>query len=470
MFIYSQRLRRAGSDSRAQRIVNTLAALAGVLAFVAASGARADVVKDWDIIAASTITPAASVTLPPPVTEAEQRPIFQVDLATLHVAIYDAVNAIDRRFEPYAIVLHAGTRGASEEAAAVGAAYNVLKGLFPNRSVIYQHAFDTYVAAAAGDPAKARGLAIGAEVAGGILALRQNDGRMTAVSYATTGQPGDWVPGPPPLLYTYIPFMKPFAVRSAAQFRAPGPAALTSQRYADDFNETKTMGAAVNSPRTAEMSDLALFYSESSATYFPRNWRQFDSDSQSIADNARLMALIWVINADTQLGCVASKYHYRFWRPRTAVPQADLDGNPETIADATWASFIATPNHPEYPALHACNGGSFAETLRQFYGTDHLNLTLTSTKAVLHPTHQFTTTSEMPIETANARVYGGVHFRKSTRDGVTLGRRTARWISRHYFRPLHERDEHEYRDHDRSDADHDDADHDDANRGDDDRD
>jgi hypothetical protein len=437
-----------------------LARLCGLIAIVASAAGHADVVTDWDIIAASTITPATGVTLPPPVTEAEQRPIFQVDLATLHVAIYDAVNAIDRRYEPYAIVLHSGTRGASKEAAAVGAAYAVLKGLFPNRSVIYQHAYDTYLAAAAGDPAKARGLAIGAEVAAGILGLRQNDGRLTPVSYTTTGKPGDWVPGPPPLLNIYLPFVKPFAIRSASQFRAPGPPALSSDRYADDFNETKLMGAAINSPRSAEQSDLALFYTEPSVTYFPRNWRQFATDSQSIAENARLLAMIWVINADSQLGCFESKYHYRFWRPRTAVPQADLDGNPETIADATWTPFVATPNHPEYPSAHSCNGGSFVETLHRFYGTDRLALTLTSTKAVLHPTHQFNSLHSMLVETENARVYGGIHFRTATLDGVTLGRRTARWISRHYFRPLREREEREHGDQDR-----DDEDRDDANRG-----
>ena len=171
----------------------------GLLALMSVT-ANANVVADWDAIAAATITPPAGVVLPPAVTESEQRPIFQVDLASVHVAIYDAVNAIDRQHEPYAIVPTSRVEGASQEAAVVGAAYGVLKGLFPGRSALYQSAYDNYVLGAAADASKVRGLAVGAEVAAGILELRKNDGRMTPVTYVTTGAPGDFVPGPTPLV------------------------------------------------------------------------------------------------------------------------------------------------------------------------------------------------------------------------------------------------------------------------------
>jgi hypothetical protein len=411
----------------------------GLLALAGSLTARANVVADWDAIAAATITPPAGMMLPPAVTEAEQRPIFQVDLASVHVAIYDAVNAIDRKHEPFAMVPTSSVKGASQEAAVVGAAYGVLKGLFPGRSALYQSAYDNYAAGAAADPSKMRGLALGAEVAAGILELRKNDGRLTPVTYITTGAPGDFVPGPTPLVNPFLPFVKPFAIRRASQFRAPGPPPLTSDKYADDLNEVQALGSAASVLRTADETDLARFYTDPPPLYTPRNWRRFATDSQSIADNARLLALVWVSTSDALLGCFESKYHYRFWRPRTAIPRADEDGNPETIADPGWAPVVPTPNHPEYPAAHTCNEGALAEALRQFYGTRKIHFILDSGVAgLLHPVHEFTSTDQMLREVADARVFGGMHYRHSTRDGARLGERTAEWISERFFRRVEE--------------------------------
>jgi hypothetical protein len=411
----------------------------GLLALAGSLTARANVVADWDAVAAATITPPAGMVLPPAVTEAEQRPIFQVDLASVHVAIYDAVNAIDRKHEPFAMVPRSRVKGASQEAAVVGAAYGVLKGLFPGRSALYQSAYDNYAAGAAADPSKVRGLAVGAEVAAGILELRKNDGRLTPVTYITTGAPGDFVPGPTPLVNAFLPFVKPFAIRRASQFRAPGPPALTSDKYADDLNEVQALGSAASVLRTADETDLAQFYTDPPPLYTPRNWRRFATDSQSIADNARLLALLWVTTADSLLGCFESKYHYRFWRPRTAIPRADEDGNPETIADAGWAPVVPTPNHPEYPAAHTCSEGALAEALRQFYGTKRIHFILDSGVAgLLHPVHEFTSTDQMVMEVADARVFGGMHYRNSTMEGARLGKRTTEWISERFFRRVEE--------------------------------
>lgn len=242
---------------------------------------RANVVADWDAIAAATITPPPGTVLPAAVTEAEQRPIFQVDLASVHIAIYDAVNAIDRRHEPFAIAPKSKSKGASAEAAVVGAAYGVLKGLFPGRAVLYQSFYDSYMSGAAGDAAKARGLALGAEVAAGVLDLRRNDGRLTPFTYVTTGEPGDFVPGPTPLVNGFLPFVKPFAIRRASQFRAPGPPALASEKYADDLNEVQSVGSVASVLRTPDQTDLAKFYTDPPPLYTPRNYRRFATDSQS---------------------------------------------------------------------------------------------------------------------------------------------------------------------------------------------
>jgi hypothetical protein len=425
--------------SSIRRKTTVYSMILGLLALAGSLTARANVVADWDAIAAATITPPAGMVLPPAVTEAEQRSIFQVDLASVHVAIYDAVNAIDRKHEPFAMVPRSRVKGASQEAAVVGAAYGVLKGLFPGRSALYQSAYDNYAAGAAADPSKVRGLAVGAEVAAGILELRKNDGRLTPVTYITTGAPGDFVPGPTPLVNAFLPFVKPFAIRRASQFRAPGPPALTSEKYADDLNEVQALGSAASVLRTADETDLAQFYTDPPPLYTPRNWRRFATDSQSIADNARLLALLWVTTSDSLLGCFESKYHYRFWRPRTAIPRADEDGNPDTIADAGWAPVVPTPNHPEYPAAHTCSEGALAEALRQFYGTKRIHFILDSGVAgLLHPVHEFTSTDQMVMEVADARVFGGMHYRNSTMEGARLGKRTTEWISERFFRRVEE--------------------------------
>jgi hypothetical protein len=240
----------------------------------------------------------------------------------------------------------------------------------------------------------------------------------------------------------FLPFVKPFAIRSASQFRAPGPPALTSDKYADDLNEVQALGSAASVLRTADETDLAQFYTDPPPLYTPRNWRRFATDSQSIADNARLLALLWVSTSDALLGCFESKYHYRFWRPRTAIPRADEDGNPETIADPGWAPIVPTPNHPEYPAAHTCNEGALAEALRQFYGTKRIHFILDSGVAgLLHPVHEFASTDQMVREVADARVFGGMHYRHSTRDGARLGKRTAEWISERFFRRVDEESE-----------------------------
>jgi hypothetical protein len=414
----------------------------GLLTLMSVSS-RANVVADWDAIAAATITPPPGIVLPVAVTEAEQRPIFQVDLASVHVAIYDAVNAIDRKHEPFAIVAKSRCDGASQEAAVVGAAYGVLKGLFPGRSVLYQNSYDNYVLSAAANPAKVRGLAVGAEVAVGVLELRKNDGRLTPATYVSTGEPGDFVPGPTPLVNPWLPFVKPFAIRRASQFRAPGPPALASEKYADDLNEVQAIGSAASVTRTPDQTDLAMFYTDPPPLYTPRNYRRFASDSQSIADNARLLALLWVSNADSLLGCFESKYHYRFWRPRTAIPRADEDGNPETTADPGWAPVLPTPNHPEYPAAHTCSDGSLAEGLRQFYGTKNLRFIIDSGVAgLLHPVHEFNSTDDFVQEVGDARIYGGMHYRNSTKDGARLGRRTTEWIGERFFRRKEEKSGH----------------------------
>jgi hypothetical protein len=197
----------------------------------------------------------------------------------------------------------------------------------------------------------------------------------------------------------------------------------------------KAVGSAASTLRSADESDLARFHTEPPPLFWPRNLRRFATNGQSIADNARLLALLWVTQADALLGCFESKYHYRFWRPRTAIPRAGEDGNAETAADAGWAPFMPTPNHPEYPAAHSCGHGAMAEALRGFYGTKKIDFKEdSSVVGLLRQERSFRSTDEVVKEVADARVFGGMHYRFSTEDGATLGRKTAQWIGKRFFR------------------------------------
>lgn len=387
----------------------------------------ANAVSVWNEIATNTINVAPAATGTPE----ERQPNYSVDLATVHVAIYDAVVAIAGTHRPYAITPITVSAGASMDAAAAAAAYGVLKGLFPARSSVYQGTYDAALLAIAEGDAKARGIALGAEVARGILALRANDGRdVSLAAYVPGTAPGKFR-GSNPIGRT-TSSIKPFAMASASQFRAPGPPALDSSAYTADYNEVKAMGGGVNSPRTLSQTEVARFHTEAPPRFWPRNARQFATSQQNLVDNARLMAMIWVAQADATIGCFDSKYFYEFWRPTSAIVLADTDANLATAADATWTPVVPTPNHPEYPAAHSCVSTSTAEILRGFFRTNQVSFKLDSTVSDT-VVHSFTTTDEFVNEIQAARIHGGMHFRTSTIDGAALGAKVATWVTANYF-------------------------------------
>jgi PAP2 superfamily len=385
-------------------------------------------VSYWNEVATNTINVPASATGTPE----EQRPNTAVDLATVHVAIYDAVIAIAGTHRPYAVTPTSATSGAMQEAAVAAAAYRVLLGLFPNRSAQYQSAYDTFVANLPAGAARTQGLAVGAEVAAGILALRANDGRSVALAaYVPGTEPGQFRGVNP--IGRPNPYIKPFALTTLSQFRAPGPPALTSAAYAADVNETKALGSATSTVRTAEQTEIARFNTESPATFQPRNMRSFAMTSRSTAEHARLMAMVFVTQADAGNACFESKYHYQFWRPSSAITLANTDGNDATVADAGWTPVVATPNHPEYPAAHGCITSAMAEVLRAYYGTPNVTFEYTST--VTGTTRKFTNTASLVDETEIARIAGGMHFRTSTVHGAALGKSVANWVTARNFQP-----------------------------------
>jgi hypothetical protein len=386
-------------------------------------------VSVWNEVAVATaqVPPAASGATP---SERFAGP----DVVTVQLAIYDAVMAIARTHKPFAIQPTLPTAGASMEAAAIEAAYGVLKGLFPSRGDRYEAVYATGMSALPEGAAKARGRAIGTAVAAGMLALRANDGRETALPPYVPGTGPGQFRGVNPILRA-AQYTRPFATESHAQFRAPGPPGLGTKRYADELAEVQSVAAAGGSGRSAAQTEVARFHTEPPGAFWSRNLRQFATVSADLAVNARLAAMLWTAYQDAVGGCFESKYHHNFWRPVSAIQLADSDGKGAAQPDPAWTPHLPTPNHPEYPAAHSCVSAAVAETLQSFYGTRRLRFEFNSTVAGTDA-HRYERTDDLVDEIANARVWGGMHFRTSTTDGAKLGTSVARWIAARHFRPI----------------------------------
>ncbi|MFO1415459.1 MAG: vanadium-dependent haloperoxidase [Burkholderiales bacterium] len=416
---------------RALCALGTLFLLAGgtvAAAPVVLAGNSPGIVATWYDVGMLTINVPAAATG----TVAERRPVQQADIATMHVAMYDAIVAITRTHRPFAATTQLPTAGASVDAAAIAAAYGVLQGLYPARTAQYQSAYDEGLARIADGDAKARGVAIGRDIAAQVVAQRGDDGRLAPMApYVPGTAPGQFRGTNP--INAFLPSTKPLAMTSAAQFRAPGPTPLASARYATDFDETKALGGTVSTARTPQQAEAARFHTEPPPTFLPRNLRKFAASQPTLAENARLAAAVWVTLSDATIACFESKYHYNFWRPLTAIPEAGNDGNDATAADPAWKPFVPTPNHPEYPAAHGCTAGALAQTLRRHFGTGDVQFTLDST--VTGTTRHYDTVDALTGEVTVARIAGGMHFRKSVEDGIVLGQAVADWVADRNFQP-----------------------------------
>lgn len=392
------------------------------------SSTQPNAVSYWNEVANRTVN-AASATH---TTPEEQRPSYHVDLATVHVAIYDAASAIDGRYKPFAVTPTAPSAGASLDAAVSAAAYGVLRALFPTRGAQYQAAYDSRIAAMPADAARTKGLALGSEVAAAIVALRAGDGRNVVLApYVSATAPGRFRSANPTPFNRHVAFIRPFSLARIDQFRPPPPPPLDSAAYAAAFNLTQAAGGTVSKARTQEQWEIARFHTEPPHLFVTRNLGRFASSTADVADAARLMAFLYVSHADAIGACFEAKYFYEAWRPLSAIPLADTDGNAATASDPTWTPALPTPNHPEYPAAHSCTSGALGETLRQFYGTNQVSYTFDS--AVSGTTRSYATTEALNDESRIARIYGGMHFDFSTAVGVELGVRVAQWVAAHHF-------------------------------------
>ena len=394
--------------------------------------ACADAVLDWNGYAANAIVGGAG--MPPP------RGLIR--LAMVHVAIYDAVNAIaGYPFSPYAVTPNVVTP-ASPDAATAAAAHDILVALFPSQQAVLDAEYAASLALIPDGPAKTNGISVGQQVASAVLLFRANDGRDAVVPYTPGSGPGVWIPTPPGFLPAQAPevgYVRPFTMNSPSQFRAEPPPDLLSDTWARDYNETKSLGAANGSTRTPEQTDLARFISDQPMLQWNRAWRGISvSQGLNLLDNARFFALLTTASSDALIACWDSKFFYNFWRPVTAIRAGDTDGNPLTVPDPNWIGVVVTPNHPEYPAAHGCFSGASCETLTSFFGTDNFNFTMDSlVPGLLQPVRHYTSFSQALQDILDARVYGGMHFRNSTQQGAIIGKQVSHFATRHFFRPSH---------------------------------
>jgi hypothetical protein len=390
----------------------------------------ADMVLVWNGHAANAIVGVAG-----------QRPERGlIRLAMVHIAIYDAVNAINHYPLEFYATMPAVVSPASVEAATAAAAHDVLVALFPGQQPDLDAKYASSLGGISDGPAKTNGILVGQQTAAGILARRANDGRDAVATYTPGSGPGVWMPTPPAFLPAAAPetaVVQPFALTSPSQFRAAPPPALTSKTWMRDFNEVKGLGSANGSSRTPEQTDIGRFWSDQPILQWNRAWRSISiNHNLSLADNARFFAMLSVAAADVIIACWDSKYTYNFWRPVTAIRAADTDGNPATEPDTNWIGQVVTPNHPEYPAAHACFSGASVHTLKAFFGTDIFTFTIDSTiPGLTNPVRSYNSFSQALDEVRDARVFGGMHYRNSTLKGAKIGKHVSNYVTRHFFRP-----------------------------------
>ena len=432
------------------------------MALAMSSVVRADAVTDWNAIAIKIIA----------ATPSHPGATSFLDSAIVQAAVYDAVESITGRFRPYAV--HVPGASGSPAAAVAKAAHDVLVNRFPSQTAFLDTTYHAYLTTH-GLAETDAGVAVGAAAALGIITLRQNDRSFPDCSptpppplcvFVGSTDIGVWrptpsfLPGPPPsnspMLAPWLSIVTPFTLTSNSQFRAVPPPFLTSKRYAADYNEVKSLGARFNSGRTAEQTEIGLFwYSNYLVLWFHALRDIADAHVHNIDDSARLFALASLAMGDAVLTAWDTKYHYAFdektsWRPITAIRNGDSDGNPDTVADPTWEPLQNNPNYPEYTSGANNVTGAVTRMLALFFGTDEMTFTVTTTNnpPATTTTRTYNRFSDAAEDVFHARIYAGIHFRYSDLLGRRQGRHVAQWVFSHFLRSV---DDDDHDDHDDAD-------------------
>jgi hypothetical protein len=413
----------------------TLAILAALAVPGRARAQGAETVIEWNRIVLTTIaTPGA---LPPTV-------FFIRPLAVMHVAVFDALNSIDFQYTPYATRADVAA-GASPDAAAAQAAHDVLVELFPNQRSTFDAALASSLGRLPSDAAE-KGARVGAAAARAVLDLRAADGwNRVPPQYILPSLAGYWQPVPPQnaaATLTHFPDVQGFISESADQFLVEAPPALTSARYAADFNEVKAIGSATSTTRTEEQTLTARLWAGIGTTTPLQNvWNQLVRDlarsrGLSALDTARLYALVNMTIHDGLRATFTGKFLYGLWRPVTAIREAERDGNTATEADPGWLALIPTPPYPSYPGNMAGVGASASRVLERFFGRDDIRFTVTWSAADGPGwTKTYNGFRQLADEEAKSRIYGGIHFQFDTTASMGVCTLLADYAFENHLRP-----------------------------------
>ena len=407
-------------------------------------------------------------------------------MAIVHIAIFDTINAVDRRYRSYTGV-HAARYPLSLVAAISQSAHDTLVALYPSQTAAFNARLAEDLARVPNHRERMNGIDLGRRVAAAILAQRLNDGSQipeprVGVDWITSILPGHWRQDPisliPLALGAHWGECLPFVLQSTQQFRCSPPPAMTSDAYTTAYNEVKSFGGdgiVTPTQRTPEQTFVGIFWAYDGTPSLCAPPRLYNQITVQIADRtrlepvefARLLALVNVAMAEAGMSAWESKYHYDFWRPITGIRESDPgtgptglgDGNPATMGDITFKPLGApasnlqgpnfTPPFPAYPSGHATFGGAIFQILRRFYGTDHIGFTFVSDEfngitrdnagniRPYMPRH-FSRLSQAEEENGQSRIYLGIHWSFDKTEGIAQGRRVANYVYDHAFTPVHD--------------------------------
>jgi hypothetical protein len=396
----------------AKSVLKSISALIAIvtLAGASAGAARADVIMDWNAKAAAIAAEKKLL----PATESRT-------MSMVHIAMFEAVNAIERRYTPYRLDL-AADRSTSREAAAATAAYNILMTIYPDQKAALDPALVASLSGIPDTEGKTRGIELGKAAAAGVILLRAPDGNDARETYRPHTTAGAYVPTLVPISST-VGATTPWVMSSGSQFRPAPPPALDSKTWSTDVNEIREIGARNSTTRTAEQTTIGRFWFVVGPPSFNAIIQQAASAKRmDVVDCARLFALAEIAANDAIVAVFEAKYHYNFWRPMTAIRNADITQNPATPREAAWLPLGETPMHPEYPCAHCIVSAAVSTVLRQIVGDEFGEFSMTSPTAP-GVTRKWTRLQDYSDEVASARIYAGFHYRFSAEVGKEMGRK-----------------------------------------------
>jgi hypothetical protein len=399
------------------RVALAVALLAGLSA-----NAGADAITDWNVKSGEIVVQSKLGT----------PPAIRVS-AIVQTAAYEAVNAITRRY-PNGPLQHQPASGASIEAAVAAANRAALAKLIPSQQASIDTAYQAALAAIPDGPHKAAGIAVGERAAAAVLAARADDVVATAETHRPHAAAGAYVPTATPAALAW-PQRKPWLMTSAAEFRPGPPPAVTSARYAREYNEVKAIGAKTSTQRSAEQTAIARFWEYSlPPIYFGVVQSVATVPGREVTQNARLFAAAAQALDDAMIAVFDAKYHYSFWRPSTAIRNGDIDGNDATEREASWTPLIDAPMHPEYPSGHAILAAALAEVIRADVGAGPMPVLSTTSPTAGGVARRWASVDEFVREVSDSRIYAGIHFRSALEASAAMGRqigeRAANWPMR----------------------------------------